>query len=222
MDGLVLKNIRYVIVFVIILLISGGIAVYRYSSSHEPVVDQDVFYQISTINALLKGVYDGDTTFEELRTKGNFGIGTFNGLDGEMIVVDGEFYQIKVDGLVYPINDSMQTPFAVVTFFESDEMILTDKELTHTQLMHYLDNVLPTKNIFYAITITGDFKSVKVRSVPRQSEPYPLLVEAIKNQSIFDLQTVEGTIVGFRTPEYMEGINVPGYHFHPWPWTGLF
>ena len=43
-------------------------------------------FQRSTINALMQGVYDSNTTFEgELKSYGNFGLGTVWALDGEMI-----------------------------------------------------------------------------------------------------------------------------------------
>jgi len=176
--------------------------------------NKDVLFQASTIDALLAGVYDGEITYRELKEYGGFGIGTFNGLDGEMIGIEGEFYQIKTDGIAYLVDDSMKTPFAVVTFFETDKTVLPDKALDYEGLKEYLDNLLPTQNIFYAIKIEGTFDYIKARSVPRQNKPYPPLVEAVKNQSIFDFHNTKGTIVGFRCPSYVGGINVTGYHLH--------
>jgi acetolactate decarboxylase len=176
--------------------------------------DKDVLFQTSTINALLEGVYDGDTTYKELKKHGDLGIGTFNALDGEMIGLDSNFYQIRSDGIAYPVEDSMKTPFAVVTFFEPDKTFLLDKSLDYNQLEEYLDNLIPTKNIFYAIKIEGVFSYIKSRSVPRQKKPYPPLADAVKDQTVFEFYNVRGTIVGFRLPEYMKGINVPGYHLH--------
>jgi len=34
------------------------------------------------------------------------------------------------------------------------------------------------------------------------------------NQTVFNLINVEATIVGFRLPSYMDGVNVAGYHLH--------
>ena len=176
--------------------------------------NKDVLFQISTIGALLEGVYDGETTYKKLKRHGDFGIGTFNGLDGEMIGLEGKFYQIKTDGIAYLVDDSMKTSFATVTFFESDKSALLEKIENYDQLKKYLDKLLPTKNIFYAIKIEGTFKYIKTRSVPGQSKPYPLLIEVVKNQSIFELHNVKGTIAGFWCPSYVEGVNVPGYHLH--------
>ena len=176
--------------------------------------DNDIIFQTSTINALLEKVFKGNLSFKELKTHGDFGIGTFNDLDGEMIALDNKFYQIKADGKVYSVKDSQFTPFSVVTFFESDSVINTKEKLNYSDLKQYLDNRLPTQNIFYAIKIDGTFKYVKTRSVPKQKKPYPGIAAIIKNQPIFEFENIKGTMVGFRLPKYMHGINVPGYHLH--------
>jgi acetolactate decarboxylase len=176
--------------------------------------DKDVLFQTSMLSALSEGVYDGDVKFEDLKEHGDFGIGTFDRLDGEMIALDGEFYQIKADGKAYPVEDSMKTPFAVVTSFEPDKTASLDKILDYEQLKQYLDSMLPTRNIFYAIKVEGVFKYIKARSIAAQSKPYPSLDEALKEQTTFEFHDVTGTLVGFWCPAYVEGINVPGYHFH--------
>lgn len=194
-----------------LLLLLLGIFHSGYSIASEK---KEVLYQSSTINALLNGIYEGELTFKDLKKYGNFGIGTFNSLDGEMIGLNGKFYQIRADGVAYPVDDSVKTPFAVVTFFEPDKTFVLDKSLDFNQMNEYLDNLLPTKNIFYAIRINGIFKYIKTRSVHRQNKPYPPLSEALKNQPIFEFHNIKGTLIGFRFPEYMNGVNLPGYHFH--------
>ena len=174
----------------------------------------DTMFQTSTINALMQGVYDGNTTFKELNSYGDFGLGTVQALDGEMIELDGQFYQVKSDGIAYHLNDSMKTPFAEVTFFKPDETIELNGTDNLTQLENYVDGRLVTKNLFYAIRIDGTFDYVKTRSVPVQSKPYVPLSEAIKAQKIFEIHNITGTIVGFRCPAYVSGVNVPGYHMH--------
>lgn len=174
----------------------------------------DTMFQTSTINALMQGVFDGNTTFKELRSYGDFGLGTVQALDGEMIELDGQFYQVKSDGVAYRLNDSMKTPFAEVTFFKPDETIELKGIDNITRLENYVDESLVTKNLFYAIRIDGTFDYVKTRSVPVQSKPYVPLSEAIKAQKIFEFNNITGTIVGFRCPAYVNGVNVPGYHMH--------
>jgi acetolactate decarboxylase len=177
--------------------------------------DPDNLFQVSTINALLNGDYHGSITFGELRRHGTFGIGTFDALDGEMIGLEGRFYQIKADGIAYPVSDSMTTPFAVVTPFEADQIVPVPDEMDYEGLQRYLDGLIPDTGIFYAVKIEGTFKYIKTRSVPRQKEPYPPLSEAVKDQTIFEFHNIKGTIVGFRCPDFVKGgINVPGYHLH--------
>ena len=176
--------------------------------------NEDVLFQVSTMNAIFRADYDGEITYGELRRHGDFGIGTFDGLDGELFALEGEFYRIKADGIAYPVDDSMKTPFAVVTFFEPDKSVLLDKASDYKQLQQYLDNLLPAKDIFYAIKIEGTFKDIKARNIPKQNKPYPQFSEVVKNQIIFEFHDVEGTMVGFWCPAYLEEINVPGYHLH--------
>lgn len=201
----VISYLWLVVFFVIVVAISG------YSSVQEK---KDVLFQASTVNALLEGVYDGEMTYEQLKRYGDFGLGTFNSLDGEMIGLEGKFYQIKADGIAYLVDGSMRTPFAVVTYFEPDKTVLLDKSVDYKELQQYLDNLLPTKNIFYALRMEGIFKYIKTRSIPKQNKPYPPLVEVVKNQPIFEFHNVKGAIAGFRCPIYIKGINVPGYHLH--------
>ena len=191
---------------------SSNPATQKYADN--PVAQRETLAQISTIDAILSGVYDGVVDFGTLKKYGDFGIGTFEGLDGEMLGFDGNFYQVKADGMAYAVSDSMETPFASVTFFEVDYKQDLPEGIDYEQLQDFLDGVLPTGNIFYAIKIEGMFSYMKTRSVPAQEKPYPPLVEVTQNQPIFEFNDVEGTIVGFRCPAYVAGVNVPGYHLH--------
>ncbi len=178
----------------------------------------NLLFQESTISALQAGDYDGDMSLKELKAHGNFGLGTFNDLDGEMVFLEGTFYQIKSDGKVYSVNNSMMTPFAAVTSFQANtEFSLDDNEhgtMNYTQVQNQLEGHFPTKNTFYAVKITGDYTYLKARSPPKQNKPYPLLVDALKNQSVFEFQNITGTMVGFWSPQYVNGLNTPGWHFH--------
>jgi acetolactate decarboxylase len=174
----------------------------------------EALYQYSTIDALLAGVYDGQLTNGELKKQGNLGLGTFNALDGEMVVLDGKVYQVTVDGKVTLAPDGGQTPFAVVTAFTPKIFAPIKKAANLTELTKSIDQALPTKNIFYALKIEGRFSQVKARSVPRQTRPYPPLAKAVEKQAVFNFKDAEGTMVGFRCPAFVKGVNVPGYHLH--------
>jgi acetolactate decarboxylase len=199
-----------VLIYFAAILLFSGCSVWQKNPNIE-----DVFYQASTINALLAGVYDGDMAFSELKQHGDFGLGTLNQLDGEMIGLDGKFYQVKTDGKAYLIADSLETPFAQVTFFTPDTTLkIKDSIGDYDQLKRYLEKMNSAKNVFYAFKIKGVFSYLKTRSVPAQRKPYPPLVDVVKHQVEFEFHNVSGTMVGFWCPAYIKGINVPGFHFH--------
>jgi acetolactate decarboxylase len=113
------------------------------------------------------------------------------------------------------VDDDVTTPFAAVTYFETDGSIVLNGSLNSSEVGSLIGEMLPSENLMYAIRIDGTFEHMKVRSVPAQEEPYPLLVDVIaEEQAVFELEDVGGSIVGFWLPYYVEGINVPGYHFH--------
>jgi acetolactate decarboxylase len=174
----------------------------------------EVLFQYSTFDALLAGFYDGGLNMGALKKHGDFGLGTFNNLDGEMVVLDGKVYQLKTDGKAYGVADTMKTPLAAVTFFATDQSLVIRKAGNVAELTALLNQALPSPNLFYAVKIEGRFKEVKVRSVPRQTPPYRPLVEVVKKQAVFPLKNVEGTLVGFYCPAYFKTVSVPGYHFH--------
>jgi acetolactate decarboxylase len=170
--------------------------------------------QISTINALIKGGFDGSVPVGELRKLGSFGIGTLDHLDGEMITLDGKVYQMAGDGHVNPVPDTTTTPFASVTNFQPDETFPVKDIKTFADLQSLADTKIPSLNFFYAIKVHGQFPHIKVRSVPRQEKPYRPLTTILKEQSIFEFKDTSGTLVGFRCPDYVQGVNVAAYHMH--------
>ncbi|HEY7255370.1 MAG TPA: acetolactate decarboxylase [Solirubrobacterales bacterium] len=177
---------------------------------HEP----HVLFQASTIAALLDGAYDGDLTFAELAEHGDLGLGTLNGLDGEMVALEGSFYRAAVDGTIAEVGPEERTPFAVVTAFAPTIEAEIGGPLTHQSLLAALDGLVPEAAASCAIRLDGRFESVRARSVPRQHPPYRPLIEVVSEQREFDLEGVAGTMVGFRFPSYAEGIEVSGFHLH--------
>jgi len=176
----------------------------------------DYLYQYSIIDALLAGVYDGDLTFRELKKKGDFGIGTFNHLDGELLINNGIVYKIRYDGSVEIVPDQDTTSIAFVKKFVPDTVFMLDSpvRLDFEQLKRHIAERLDANQMF-AIRLTGAFHQMKTRAPAPAEKPYPPLVEHLKgNQYEFDLQTTAGTAIGFYLPPYISGINVPGFHFH--------
>jgi acetolactate decarboxylase len=174
--------------------------------------DQTVF-QTSTVNALMEGASTGDMTMGELKTHGDFGLGTFDGLDGEMIELDGKVFQVRADGHAHPVEDSTRTPFATVSFFKADESARLDRLCDQAEMLATVATMLPSQNIFHALRIEGRFDYVKTRAVAKQDKSVGL-EQAAREEPVFEFHDVEGTIVGFFTPDYLRGVNVPGYHLH--------
>jgi len=174
----------------------------------------NVLTQISTIDALLAGAYDGQVTIGELKAFGDLGIGTFNALDGEMIALNGRVFQARADGQIVAVPDSLTTPFAVMVFFEAEKTLPLPSGINLEALTLMTDPLLPSVNLFYAFRIEGTFDTMRVRSVPGQTKPYPPLTEVVQHQYLKTLEKVEGVVVGFRCPPFVRGVNVPGYHLH--------
>jgi acetolactate decarboxylase len=177
---------------------------------HEP----HVLFQASTIGALLDGAFEGDLTFDELAEHGDLGLGTLNGLNGEMIAIDGEFWRADVDGSLTEIEPAERTPFAVVAEFEPTVEGEIAAGLDHESILAALDSMARPGATSFAVRLDGRFATVRARSVPRQTPPYRSLAEVVADQHVFELTEVEGSMVGFRFPAYVEGIEVAGYHLH--------
>ncbi|MBF0487169.1 MAG: acetolactate decarboxylase [Nitrospirae bacterium] len=171
-------------------------------------------YQYSSLNALMEGVYDGQLTIGELKRHGDTGLGTFNGLDGEMIMVNGDVYQITGDGTVLAVGDNVETPFADVVFFRSAKTFNVDREISCEELQREILQSAPSSNIFFAVKIEGIFKGVRARAVRAQRKPYPRLIDAAKDQGVFDFSDIMGVVSGFYFPETFGGLSVGGFHVH--------
>lgn len=175
---------------------------------------QDALYQVSTLGTLVGGVFDGETTLGALSRHGDFGIGTFNAVDGEMLLLDGRFFRIRDTGEATPAGAGEKSPFAAVTFFDADRKTTVDSVMGMDRFYAFIDARLPTPNVFYAVKISGTFKAVRTRSVPKQERPYKPISEIVKTQPVFDFNNVEGVLVGFRCPAYVKGVQFPGFHLH--------
>jgi acetolactate decarboxylase len=209
-----IKKLRKLSLLILACVLISGLSGCNFAYADNPIADRETIFQISTINALMEGLYDPVITVGDLLKYGDFGIGTFEGLDGEMVVLDGKCYQIQDDGVAYLKEDSVGVPFADVTYFDKDYEDEIASGTTFEQLKTQIDDVLPTENIFYGIKIEGTFTFMQTRSVAGQEKPYPPLTDVTADQVVFDFNDVSGTIVGFYCPEYVAGVGVAGYHLH--------
>jgi acetolactate decarboxylase len=171
-------------------------------------------YQVSTLNSLSAGNFDGIKTVQEVLQEGDFGLGTFDGLNGEMVLLDGQMYQVKDSGKVEIPTASTTLPFAAVTFFNADRSEDISQAQNFNALKADLDQLILNKDRFYAIRVDGVFNQIQVRSESQQQKPYPSLTDALKNQDVFNYKNVKGTLVGFWCPDDIGTLNVVGYHFH--------
>ncbi len=175
--------------------------------------DDHALFQASTVAALLDGAYDGDLTFAELAEEGDTGIGTLNGLDGEMIALEGRFFRADEHGQLNEVDPGACTPFAVVSRFRADREFRVPSRLELAGLEELLDEDRSLAPVA-VFRIDGRFRSVKARSVPKQHPPYRDLADVVADQNIFELGPVDGSLIGFRFPAWAEGVEIGGYHFH--------
>ncbi|HSP96841.1 MAG TPA: acetolactate decarboxylase [Candidatus Dormibacteraeota bacterium] len=176
-------------------------------------VEHHTLYQVSTSTALVEGIYRGAVTVGQLLEHGDFGLGTFDGLDGEMVICDGRVLQVRADGSVREAAAGDSSPFALVTRFEPEQTFTVAACDDLAQLQAAIDPLRASANVFYAIRVDGAFAAVHTRAMCRTDEGVPL-VEAAAHQPEFHLREVRGTMVGFWAPPYARALEVPGYHLH--------
>ena len=194
------------------------------NSSEQPVNnneqkknDSETIYQVALLQSLTQGYYDGIIKVSELKEHGDIGIGTFEGVNGEMIVLDGKVYQALGDGTVQEADENETVPFSNVTFFDSDVSVKLKDIKGMASFKSELDRTVAEKgkNMFYAVKVTGTFEKMFVRSELKQEKPYKSLDKALEtDQREFSYENITGTVVGLYCPDYMGGLNAAGWHFH--------
>jgi len=181
---------------------------------HHDAARARTLYQTSTMSALVDGIYDGSVTIAELLEHGDFGVGTFNHLDGEMVVNNGVCFHLFSNGEASVASPDDLTPFAAVTTFEADTTFAVRSPTSRAELVTQIDRQVSSENLFYGIRVSGHFATVSTRTAARQEAPYRPLPEATTDESERTFPATGGVLVGFRTPDYEQGISVAGYHLH--------
>ena len=187
------------------------------SATIQDAINGDTLYQVALLQSLTQGYYDGIITVGELKRHGDTGIGTFEGVNGEMIVLDGTVYQAVADGSIAIPADEETIPFSNVTFFDVDETLALSGIADMAALQEAVNGVVNElgANCFYMVKIEGTFDSIKVRSEYKQEKPYRMLDVALaEDQTEFDYEDIRGTMIGLYCPDYMRGLNSVGWHFH--------
>lgn len=176
-------------------------------------LEHHTLWQVSTSTAVVEGVSQGCLRVGALAEHGDFGLGTFEHLDGEGILLDGICWQARADGSLTRAPDQELTPFFVVTHFQSDQQHQLLNLRSWSDLCARLDRLRPSDNLFMAIRVRGLLQRIEVRSVSAVEDGTDL-VAAAATESVFDHRDLKGTLVGFWSPRYASSLNVPGYHFH--------
>jgi acetolactate decarboxylase len=170
-------------------------------------------FQVSTSAALVEGLYQGAVKVARLLSHGDFGLGTFIDLDGEMVVLDGICYQVSADGRVAEVEEDRLIPYAVVTRFNAEFSKQFPALSSFSELATVCDELRGSENLFYAFRIDGTFSLVKTRVMKPVHEGIGLKTAASAQQE-FLFEKQEGTLVGLWSPGFAGSFSVPGYHFH--------
>lgn len=176
-------------------------------------IEHHSIFQVSTSGAIVQGLYQGCVSVADLRRHGDLGLGTFEDLDGEMILIDGHCYQARSDGTVVEAADTELTPFASVVNFAADHEADVVDVSTYDAFIAEIDRMRTSDNGFVSIRATGTFSSIQVRTACK-TESGVDLVEATSTQAVFDFADMAGTLVGFWSPAYTKSIAIAGYHMH--------
>jgi acetolactate decarboxylase len=181
--------------------------------SHYLAVPVHTLFQVSISGALVAGVYDREITVKSILEHGDFGLGTFANLDGEMVVLDGRVYQVQGTGHVSEAAPEAGAPFAVVTRFSPQTDVEAGPIANFKDLKDRCDRYRSSGNIFYAVRLDGHFSRIRTRAV-NPPQPGTRLVEAAKAQSEFNISDIDGTLIGLWSPGFSSAFSIPGYHFH--------
>ena len=91
-----------------------------------------------------------------------------------------------------------------------------DETVSVKDFLHHADTGIGTYAGLdgVAYKATGEFKTMHVRSCFASQKPYPTLSEVASNQREFHFANTYGTVIAVWCPRYVNGINLPGWHFH--------
>ncbi len=169
--------------------------------------------QFSFVDALVAGLFDGAFDAATVASHGSLGVGCGDALDGELVLIDGELFVCRADG-VTPAEPDAAIPFAEVARFEPTFSRALSGPISEAQFEALVDGLVPSHNLFYAIRVDGEFASVTVREAVKQQRPFRGLAEAVGDQHEATVEGTTGTLLGFKGPDVFQGLSVADYHLH--------
>lgn len=170
-------------------------------------------FQHGTLAQLVPGLFAGTLTIGELLQHGDTGIGTLNGLDGELMILNGKVYQFSASGKIRLVGDSEMVPFANI-HYRNDHNAGSLANLTFASFKKQLCHKLESLNLFYAVRVVGNFAYIRTRAVEAQKPPYPTLSATAAQQKEYQNSNITGTVIGYYCPELYAGVGSPGFHLH--------
>jgi len=185
----------------------------RAAFDHDPAVEH-VAFQAGTLDALMDGHFDGDATIGEVLGHGDHGLGTIEHLGGELVILDGEAFVVDGDGAVSSVPSETTTPFAVVCRFSPVARTETAAPLDHVGFIGLVEGLAAGSSSIVAYRADGEFADLQLRSVHEQVPPYPPLTEVTAHQTEWTVPRATGTVIGYRFPDALAGVEVPGHHAH--------
>lgn len=185
-------------------------------SDHQPnTIVYNRLYQYGIADAFVGGLYRGTLPLEDLKRKGDFGLGAPDLVDGELTMYDGRFYQTKATGNTAEPDGHLKTSLFFITFFKPEIFFSVNSRIDEKSLQQRITDELKHKNNIYAIKVSGKFSRMVTRAFPpMEKEPFPPLSSVANTQNVFDFSDEKGILVGYYIPDYLNGINVKGFHFH--------
>lgn len=176
---------------------------------------EDMIFHYSVLKALDNGILEGNMKVGDLKEHGDFGLGTFNKLNGEMIILDHVVYRLSPEGKIMQPDDETLIPYSVITFYHQDDTLSMSGDINYPALSAFVDRRVPSRNLFYAFRISGEFEYIKCGGARNQERPYnKSLVQMLADRPVYEGKNIKGTLVGFWCPVYIGDINTSGFHLH--------
>ena len=175
--------------------------------------EKNTLFQHGTIQMLVEGLLEGTLPLSELLKHGNIGIGTGDGVDGKLVILDGVGYKIDASGPAVKLPDDFKVTYADVSFADYQKF----KSYQNVELKEMLKDVLTkntAQNQFFAILTKGVFQKIRTRSSKKSRKPYPSLGKIAENQVEFEVENISGTMITYYTPTVFQGVGVSGFHNH--------